>query len=71
MSVPMISLIALLFAILISVVFSSLNIGALAIGLSLVVGHYFGGLKVDQIVKGFPTSLFILLAGTTYLFSIA
>jgi Na+/H+ antiporter NhaD/arsenite permease-like protein len=67
----MISLIALLFAILISVVFSSLNIGALSIGLSLVVGHYFGGLKVDQIVKGFPTSLFILLAGTTYLFSIA
>jgi len=70
-SVPMISLIALLFAILVSVVFSSLNIGALSIGLSLVVGHYFGGVKVDQIVKGFPTSLFILLAGTTYLFSIA
>ncbi len=71
MSVPMISLIALLFAILISVVFSSLNIGALSIGLSLLVGHYFGGLKVDQIVKGFPTGLFVLLAGTTYLFSIA
>jgi di/tricarboxylate transporter len=70
-SVSVISLVALLFAILVSVVFSSLNIGALAIGLSLVVGHYFGGLKVDQIVKGFPTNLFILLAGTTYLFSIA
>jgi di/tricarboxylate transporter len=67
----MISLIALLFAILVSVVFSSLNIGALAVGLSLVVGHYVGGVKVDQIIKGFPTSLFILLAGTTYLFSIA
>ena len=71
MSVPMISLIALLFAILISVVFSSLNIGALAIGLSLIVGHYVGGMKMDAIVKGFPTSLFLLLAGTTYLFSIA
>ena len=71
MSVSMISLIALLFAILVSVVFSSLNIGALAVGLSLVVGHYVGGVKVDQIIKGFPTSLFILLAGTTYLFSIA
>src|SRR6266567_2563608 len=67
----MISLVALLFAILVSVVFSSLNIGALAIGLSLIVGHYFGGLKVDAILKGFPTNLFILLAGTTYLFSIA
>lgn len=71
MSVPMVSLIALLFAILVSVVFSSLNIGALAIGLSLVVGHHFGGVKVDAIVKGFPTGLFLLLAGTTYLFSIA
>ncbi len=70
MSVPVISLIALLVAILISVVFSSLNIGAVALALSLVVG-YFGGLKVDAILKGFPTSLFILLAGTTYLFSIA
>ncbi len=70
MSVPVISLIALLVAILVAVVFSSLNIGALAIGLSLIVG-WFGGIKPDAIVKGFPTSLFILLAGTTYLFSIA
>jgi len=69
-SVPVISLIALLVAILVSVVFSSLNIGALAIGLSLIVG-WFGGIKPDAIVKGFPTSLFVLLAGTTYLFSIA
>jgi len=69
-SVPMISLIALLVAILVSVVFSSLNIGALAVGLALVVG-YFGDVKADAIVKGFPTSLFVLLAGTTYLFSIA
>jgi Na+/H+ antiporter NhaD/arsenite permease-like protein len=70
-SVPMISLIALLFAIVVSVVFSSLNIGALALGLSLIVGNLIGGVKVDAIVKGFPTTLFILLAGTTYLFSIA
>jgi Na+/H+ antiporter NhaD/arsenite permease-like protein len=70
-SVPVFSLIALLFAIVVSVVFSSLNIGALAIGLSLVVGNLIGGVKADAIVKGFPTSLFILLAGTTYLFSIA
>jgi di/tricarboxylate transporter len=70
MSVPMISLVALLVAILVSVVFSSLNIGALAIGLALVVG-YLGDVKPDAIVKGFPTSLLVLLAGTTYLFSIA
>ncbi len=70
MSPAMISLIALLIAILVSVVFSSLNIGALSVGLALVVG-YLGNVKPDAIIKGFPTSLFILLAGTTYLFSIA
>ncbi|HUL60781.1 MAG TPA: SLC13 family permease [Anaeromyxobacteraceae bacterium] len=70
MSVPVISLVALLLVIVASVVFSSLNIGALALAVSLVVS-WFGGVKVDQIVKGYPTSLFILLAGTTYLFSIA
>ena len=70
MDVPMISLIALLIAIVVSVT-TSLNIGTLAIGLSLVVGYYVGGVKVPDILKGYPTSLFILLAGTTYLFAIA
>jgi di/tricarboxylate transporter len=64
------SLIALLIAIVVSVT-TSLNIGTLAIGLSLVVGYYIGGVKIPDIVKGYPTSLFILLAGTTYLFAIA
>jgi Na+/H+ antiporter NhaD/arsenite permease-like protein len=69
-SIPVISLIVLLAAILVSVVFSSLNIGALALAGALIVG-WFGGLKTDAILKGYPTSLLILLAGTTYLFSIA
>jgi len=70
MSVPMMSLIALLIAIVISCT-TSLNIGTLAIGLSLVVGYYMGGVKMIEIIKGYPTNLFLLLAGTTYLFSIA
>lgn len=70
MSVPMMSLIALLIAIIVSCT-TSLNIGTLAIGLSLVVGYYMGDLKIAEIIKGYPTSLFLLLAGTTYLFSIA
>ena len=70
MDVPMVSLIALLIAIVVSVT-TSLNIGTLAIGLSLVVGNYIGGVKIPDIIKGYPTSLFILLAGTTYLFAIA
>jgi len=70
MSVPMMSLIALLIAIVISCT-TSLNIGTLSIGLSLVVGYYMGGVKMIEIIKGYPTNLFLLLAGTTYLFSIA
>lgn len=68
--VPVISLIALIIAIIISVT-TSLNIGTLAMGLSLVVGYYIGGEKIDAILKGYPTSLFIMLAGVTYLFAIA
>lgn len=69
-SLPVISLIALLIAIVVSVT-TSLNIGTLAMGLALVVGNYIGGGKIADIIKGYPTSLFILLAGVTYLFSIA
>lgn len=64
------SLIALFVAIVISCT-TSLNIGTLAIGLSLIVGYYFGGVKLPDIVRGYPTSLFIMLAGVTYLFAIA
>jgi Na+/H+ antiporter NhaD/arsenite permease-like protein len=68
-SVPVISLIALLVAILISC-FTPLNIGTLAIGLALLIG-YLGDVKIADIVKGYPANLLLLLAGTTYLFSIA
>jgi Na+/H+ antiporter NhaD/arsenite permease-like protein len=68
-SVPVISLVALLVAIVISC-FTPLNIGTLSIGLALVIG-YLGGVKVPTILQGFPTNLLILLGGTTYLFSIA
>jgi Na+/H+ antiporter NhaD/arsenite permease-like protein len=70
MNVPVLSLIALLIAIVVSVT-TSLNIGTLAMGLSLIVGYYIGGVKIADIIKGYPTSLLILLVGTTYLFSIA
>jgi di/tricarboxylate transporter len=69
-SIPVISLIALLIAIVISC-FTPLNVGTLALGLALVVGVWLGGVKVATIIQGYPTSLFILLAGTTYLFAIA
>lgn len=70
LSVPVISLIALFIAIVVSCT-TSLNIGTLAIGLSLIAGHYLGGVNIPDIIKGYPTSLFIMLAGVTYLFAIA
>lgn len=70
MSLAVISLIALLAAIVISCI-STLNIGTLAFGVALVIGHYVGGMKIDDLIKGYPTSLLIMLAGTTFLFSIA
>ncbi|MCG0277131.1 MAG: hypothetical protein L5656_01165 [Thermanaeromonas sp.] len=70
MSVPVISLIALIFVIVISCIFP-LNIGAMSLGLSLVVGHYLGGIKVADIIKGYPVNIFLMLAGTTYLFALA
>ena len=69
-NLAVISLIALIIAIIVSVT-TSLNIGTLAMGLALVVGNYIGGVKIPDIIKGYPTSLFILLAGVTYLFAIA
>jgi Na+/H+ antiporter NhaD/arsenite permease-like protein len=69
LSVPVISLVALLVAILISC-FTPLNIGTLSIGLALVIG-WLGNVKIPTIVQGFPSNLLILLGGTTYLFSIA
>lgn len=70
MSLPVISLIALIIAIIVSVL-TERNIGTLALGLSLVVGYYIGGQKVANIIAGYPTSLFIMLAGVTYLFALA
>ncbi|HWI65982.1 MAG TPA: SLC13 family permease [Symbiobacteriaceae bacterium] len=70
MSLPVISLIALIIAIVVSVL-TERNIGTLALGLSLVVGVYIGGKKVADIIAGYPTSLFIMLAGVTYLFALA
>ena len=70
MSLAIISLAALIIVIIVSCV-STRNIGIMALGVALVIGHYLGGMKVDEILKGYPTSLFIMLAGTTFLFAIA
>jgi di/tricarboxylate transporter len=64
------SLAALLFAIALSIV-SRINVGLVAIGLAWIVGVYAAGLTADTVVRGFPSSLFLTLAGVTLLFAAA
>ena len=63
-----ISLAALIIAIVVSCI-SDVNVGFLAIALAWVVGVYFGGMTVGQLVAGFPSQLFLTLTGVTLLFS--
>jgi di/tricarboxylate transporter len=37
--------------------------------LAWVVGVYFGGMRIEQVLAGFPVSLFLTLAGVTLLFA--
>src|SRR5262245_2899786 len=67
MSLAAISLAALILALVISCV-SEMNIGVLAIVFAWVVGSW-GGIRVEQVIAGFPSSLFLTLVGLTLLFS--
>src|SRR3954468_18300184 len=62
------SLAALVIALAVSCV-SQLNIGVLAIVLAWLVGVYAGGMRVEQVLAGFPVSLFVTLVGVTLLFA--
>ena len=67
-TVAAISLLALLVAIVASCTIR-LHVGFLAISLAWVVGVYVAGLSANQVMAGFPTRLFLTLAGVTLLFS--
>ncbi len=68
MNLGIISLIALLAAIIIGFVRNS-NVGILCMGFSMVLGLVFG-LDAKEILSGFSSSLFIQMVGITYLFAI-
>ena len=70
MSLAVLSLSALILALVLSSI-SSINVGFLAIVLAWLVGVYGGGMTVDQVIAGFPSSLFLTLVGLTLLFSMA
>ncbi|MEP7346144.1 MAG: SLC13 family permease, partial [Gemmatimonadaceae bacterium] len=64
------SLIALLVAIFLSMV-SRLNVGVLSIVFAWLIGVYMAAWKPEQVAAGFPTTLFLTLAGVALLFSLA
>jgi di/tricarboxylate transporter len=70
MSPAVLSLLALLTAIVLSCT-SQINVGVLAMGFAWIIGTYVAGWKPDQVMAGFPASLFLTLAGVTLLFALA
>ena len=68
MNLGLISLIALLAAIVIGFVRKA-NVGILCIGFSMVLGLVYG-IKAGDIIKGFSSSLCMQMIGITYLFAI-
>lgn len=70
MSPALASLLALLLAIILSMV-SRINVGLVAIALAWIIGVYVAGLKPDAVLAGFPATLFLTLTGVTLLFACA
>jgi Na+/H+ antiporter NhaD/arsenite permease-like protein len=70
MSPAALSLIALIVALAVSMT-SRVNVGWLGFVFAWLIGVYAAGLRVDAVMAGFPTSLFITLTGVTLLFAIA
>jgi len=70
MNLAVISVSALTLAVLISC-FSRLNVGVLSVAMAWIVGVYIGGLPVNTVMAGFPSQLFLTLAGVTLLFAMA
>jgi di/tricarboxylate transporter len=62
------SLGALVVAMIVSCI-STLNVGVLGLALAWLVGVYAGGLSLNEVLGGFPTQLFLTLAGVTLLFT--
>jgi len=69
MSIAVISLIALLIVLVISLIWSY-NVGLLALALAFIVTQI-GGMPLKELFGSFPTHLFIMLVGVTYFFGIA
>jgi Na+/H+ antiporter NhaD/arsenite permease-like protein len=70
MTLAWISVGALLLAIVLSCV-TTINVGVFAIALAWIVGVYVAKMPVAAVMGGFPSQLFLTLAGVTLLFTMA
>lgn len=50
---------------------TTVNVGVVAMAMAWIIGVYLGGMSTAEVIAGFPTPLFVTLAGVTLLFSIA
>lgn len=65
------SMVALAIVVIISCVNEDLNVGFLSIGFAIIVGGVWGATTGAKVMGYFPTSLFMILVGVTFLFGIA
>ena len=65
------SIVALVTVVIISCVNEDLNVGFLAIGFAIIVGGIWGDTSAVKVMGYFPTGLFMILVGVTFLFGMA
>ncbi|HET6488449.1 MAG TPA: SLC13 family permease [Syntrophales bacterium] len=65
------SILALTIVIIISCFFEELNVGVLSISFAIIVAAFFMNESAGKVVMGFPLSLFMILVGVTFMFSMA
>src|SRR5512143_527315 len=70
MGLPELSLIALAVAVVVGII-RNVNVGPLSLAIALIIGYYIGGVKIRDLIAGYPVNVFLMLAGITYLFAIA
>ena len=69
--VAIMSIVALLIVVIISCVNEDLHVGFLAIAFGILVAGFWGGTSGAKVLNFFPTSLFMILAGVTFMFGMA
>ncbi len=70
-STPALASIIVLVAIVVFSCFRDINVGILGTAGGLLVGMMFAGMKISEVYKGWPLSLFMILVGVTFMFSAA